>query len=108
MNEANRISRELSSQERDRLESLREQISQELPDLIARDRLRRAAEQEPTISGVLRRAIHRGDQPLHMVARNVGVTPLALDEFLTGEAALPSDVMDKLAALFGYELKEAG
>jgi len=34
-----------------------------------------------------------------------GLTPLALDEFLTGERTLRSDVLDRLASVLGYVLQ---
>ncbi len=41
------------------------------------------------------------------IAARVAVTPLVLDEFLTGERTLRSDVMDRLAAVLGYDLDPA-
>jgi hypothetical protein len=38
------------------------------------------------------------------IAAQAGVTPIILDDFLTGERTLRSDVLDRLAAVVGYEL----
>ena len=102
--EARRIHRELTPEEQARLERYREQVAQELPDLIARDRLRKAASEEDTASGALRRAIHKSDLLLPQIADRVGITLLELDRFLTGEATLPSDVIDRLAESVGCRL----
>ena len=37
--------------------------------------------------------------------RSAGISPLALDEFLTGERTLRSDVLDRLAGALGYVLQ---
>jgi transcriptional regulator with XRE-family HTH domain len=102
--EARRIHRDLTPDEQSRLQRHREQIAQELPDLIARDRLRKTASAEDTASGALRRAIHKGDLTLTEIADRVGITVLELDQFLTGEATLPSDVFDRLAEAVGCRL----
>ncbi|MHC4181067.1 MAG: helix-turn-helix domain-containing protein, partial [Planctomycetota bacterium] len=41
---------------------------------------------------------------LSAVADQAGITPLVLDEFLTGERTLRSDVMDRLANVLGCRL----
>jgi hypothetical protein len=91
----------------DRLRMLRESIAKELPDLIARDQLRKAAREERSISGAVRDAIHRSDLPLHAIATKAGLSPVELDEFLTGERALRSDTLDRLAAVIGYQAPPA-
>ncbi len=45
--------------EKGRLTEYREQIARELPDLTARDQMRKDARDESTLSGELRRAIRR-------------------------------------------------
>ena len=40
----------------------------------------------------------RSELPLHTVAAKAGLSPVALDEFLTSERTLPSDAVDRLAA----------
>jgi transcriptional regulator with XRE-family HTH domain len=102
-----RISRELTSAEKERLEKYREQIAEELSDLQARDQLRKDAREESTLSGELRRAIHESALSLAEVAARGGITPIVLDDFLTGERTLRSDVMDRLASVLGCELNRA-
>jgi transcriptional regulator with XRE-family HTH domain len=53
----------------------------------------------------LRRAIHGSPLSLSTIAERAGISPLALDEFLTGERTLRSDVLDRLAAILGYVLQ---
>ena len=109
MNErrARRITRELTPAEKERLRNYREQITQELPDLQARDQMRKDAREENTLSGELRRAIHASELSLAEIAERAGITPILLDDFLTGERTLRSDVIDRLASVLGYELNRA-
>jgi hypothetical protein len=44
------------------------------------------------------------DSSIATFSTQVGIAPLVLDEFLTGERTLRSDVLDRLAADVGYEL----
>ena len=90
--------------EKGRLTEYREQIARELPDLTARDQMRKDARDESTLSGELRRAIHASDLSLAEIAAHAGITPVVLDDFLTGERTLRSDVMDRLTSVLGYEL----
>jgi hypothetical protein len=105
--QSRRVSRPLTAAEQERLAHHRAQIAAELPDLVARDQLRKEAREEPTLSGELRRAIHASDQSLSQIASLVGISPVHLDEFLTGERTLRSDVMDRLARAIGWELKRS-
>jgi len=82
----------------DRLRMLRESIAKELPILIARDQLRKAAREDRSISGAVRDVIHRSDLPLQAIATKAGLSPVEVDEFLTGERTLRSDILDRLAA----------
>jgi hypothetical protein len=91
----------------DRLRMLRESIAKELPVLIARDQLRKAAREDRSISGAVRDAIHRSDLPLQAIATKAGLSPVEVDEFLTGERTLRSDILDRLAAVIGYEIPTA-
>jgi hypothetical protein len=100
----NRVSRDITDVERDRLRQLREQIAVELPELTVRDQLRFEARNEATLSGELRRAVHESPLPLSAIASQAGIEPMVLDEFLTGERTLRSDVMDRLATVLGYNL----
>ena len=99
--------RVLTDAERARLASLREQIRAELPDLVARNQLRAEAREEQTLSGGLRKAVYQSRRPLHQIAREAGIEAQHLDEFLTGERNLLSDVMNRLAKAVGVELRPA-
>lgn len=99
-----RRTRDLTPEEESRLVRYRDQIAQELPDLTARDQMRKDARNESTLSGELRRAIHASDLSLAEIAARAAMTPVVLDDFLTGERTLRSDVMDRLASVLGYEL----
>src|SRR4051812_47889106 len=103
--QARRITRELTPEEQARILRYREQIASELPDLAERDRMRKEAREEATLSGELRRAIHDSPLPLSTIAERAGISPLVLDEFLTGERTLRSDVLDRLTAILGYALQ---
>ena len=102
--QARRISREVTPTERERLQKLREQIAEELDDMTARDQLRKEARDEATLSGELRRAIHFSQHSLTAIAVRAGMDPIVLDEFLTGERTLRSDVMDRLANALNYRM----
>jgi hypothetical protein len=102
-----RESTEPSTTELARLQQLRTAIEAELPDLIANDQLRKEAREEASISGAVRDAIHRSDMPLNAIAAKAGLPLLQLDEFLTGERTLRSDVLDRLASAIGYQLPPA-
>ena len=104
---ATRISRELTPAEQERLAEYRRQLAAELPDLEARDQMRKDARQENTLSGELRRAIHQSDLSLAEIATRAGIPPIMLDDFLTGERTLRSDVIDRLTITLGYELSRA-
>ena len=52
----------------------------------------RDARDERSISAALRDAIHRSDVALASIAIQAGLTPIQLDEFLTGERTLRSDI----------------
>ena len=99
-----RITSILTPQQRASLRRNRRRIAEELPELAARDRMRKEASDEPTLSGELRRAIHASPLSLADIAGRAGIPPLALDEFLTGERTLRSDVLDRLAQSLGLVL----
>lgn len=105
--QSRRIMVELTPEQQARLAEARRQVERELPDLVTQGRALRKAADEPTLSGELRRALHASELSLARIANEAGITPLQLDEFLTGEATLPSDAIDRLAALLGYELSRA-
>jgi hypothetical protein len=105
--QARRVTRDLTPEEQSRMRRYREQIASELPELAERDRMRKEAREEATLSGALRRTIHSHPLSLFMIAERAGISPLALDEFLTGERTLRSDVLDRLADVLGYVLQPA-
>ncbi len=90
---ATRIARELDEEEKKRLAPSREQMAQELPDLLMRDQMRKDARDETTLSGDVRRAIHASDLSLLELATQAGIIPIMLDDFLTGERTLRSDIL---------------
>lgn len=102
--EVRRIHRELTADERERIELARAQIAEELPDLIERNRLRKAAQDEESFSGELRRMIHKSDLLLPEIARQATIDLIELDEFLTAERTLPSDTIDRLVEVLGGKL----
>lgn len=105
--QAKRITRPLTPAEERRLGEYREQIDKELPELQARDQMRKDAREENTLSGELRRAIHESEMSLAEIATRAGITPIMLDDFLTGERTLRSDVIDRLTIALGCELCRA-
>ena len=85
------------------MERERELIEQELPELHQRDARMREGAAEPTLSGSLRRAVHRSRRPLTDIAHQAGISTAALCGFLEGEHTLQSDVLDRLAqAVLGH------
>ena len=104
--EARRITRQLSPAEEARVRREREQIAGELPEMAARDQMRKEAREEATLSGQLRRAVHASELSLSAIAAAAGITPLLLDEFLTGERTLRSDVIDRLGNVLGCQLSQ--
>ena len=105
--EIKRVSRPLSEAEQMRLAENRRLIANELPDLQARDQMRKDAREEATVSGEVRRAVHRSGISLAELAASIGVSPIVLDDFLTGERTLRSDVLDRLANALGYKLQSS-
>ena len=102
-----RIQRNVPKEELERLRRLRDEVAHELPELTYRDQLRKDAREESTFSGELRCAIHESDLTLTEIARQAGITPIALDDFLTGERTLRSVVIDRLATVLGCTLNRA-
>jgi hypothetical protein len=101
-----RVKRDLTEDERRQLQQYQEQIVSEFPDLERRDQMRKEARDEATLSGQLRRAVHASDLALAEIAARIGIGPLLLDEFLTGERTLRSDVLDRLVGVLGYDLQK--
>lgn len=111
--EVRRVRRPATAEELRKLQTYREQVARDLPDLRrqaieAGNELRAAALQEPTVSGQLRRAIAESGMDHHELAALAEVSPKSLAEFLLGAAALDSLAVDKLAAVLRHELKPIG
>lgn len=98
MAKSSHMRRRLSPQQQARLANQRRAIAKELPELTRRNQMQREAASEPTVSGELRRAIHLSRLSLADIATKAGITAVVLDDFLTGERTLRSDVIDRLAA----------
>ena len=103
--QSKRVSRQLTPEEGERLKRQRALVAEELPDLVRRDKMRKEAHDESTLSGEIRRAIHASGLSLATVAAQAGITALQLDEFLTGERTLRSDVLDRLATAVGFRFQ---
>jgi hypothetical protein len=94
-------------EDRERLKRLRELVAEELPELIEKGERLHEAALEDSLSGGLRRAVHASRVPLVKIASNVGIDVDELEAFLTGDATLRSDVIDRLAEALGCGLAEA-
>ncbi len=79
----------------------RERIAAELPELMQRGQRLEEAAAENSLSGHLRRAVHRSGRPLKKIAAEVGLDVYLLCDFLEGTATLRSDVLDRLAQALG-------
>src|SRR5712692_2386922 len=79
----------------------REKIAAELPELMERGKRLDEAACENSLSGHLRRAIHRSGRPLKKIAVEVGLDVFVLCDFLEGTATLRSDVLDRLVQAVG-------
>ena len=82
----------------------REKIAAELPDLLQRGQRLDEAANENSLSGHLRRAIHRSGRPLAAIAAAAGLDVFVLGDFLEGTRTLRSDVLDRLAQAVGAEI----
>ena len=108
--EIRRTQRPATEKEREKLQRYHEQIAEDVPDL-RRQALqseavqREAAMREPTVSGQLRRAIANSGMDHRELARQTGLSPKTLADFLVGAASLDSPAIDKLAALLNQQLK---
>src|SRR5205823_13620676 len=90
------------------LEQLRQdraRIEAELPELMERGQRLDEAAAENSLSGHLRRAIHRGGRPLKVVAAEAGLDVFVLCDFLEGTRTLRSDVLDRLAPAVGATIQ---
>jgi hypothetical protein len=102
--EARRTYCKATAEEEARLQKLREQVANELPDLFRTDQLRKAAAEEDTFSGALRRVIHMHELSLTQIAGKCGIAVEELDEFLSGERTVEPSVIDRLVEILGSEL----
>jgi hypothetical protein len=101
MSKANTIPPELLEQ----LRRDREKITAELPELKERGQRLDEAAAENSLSGHLRRAIHRSGRPLKKIATEAGLDVYRLCDFLEGTATLRSDVLDRLAQAVGATIQ---
>ena len=108
MSKPKRIAGQLTAEQQARLHRNRRSVARELPELQARDQMRKEAGDERTLTGDLRRMIHASPLSLADIAAKVQIPLLTLDEFLTGERTLRSDVLDRLADSMGLELVARG
>lgn len=83
----------------------REAIAAELPELKQRGARMKEAAAEDSLSGHLRRAIHKSGRPLKAVAGDAGLDVLVLCDFLDGSRTLRSDVLDRLAQAVGLSFR---
>jgi len=104
--ELRRVYRQFTPQEKERWLRARAEVEAEMPELIARARVLREAAAEPTLSGAVRRAVHRTGLMLPKVAQVAGLTETQVHEFLLGERTLRSDVLDRLAKASGLEFPD--
>ena len=103
-----RIAGQLTTEQKARLQRDRRRVARELPELQSRDQMCKEAVAERTLSSDLRRTIHASPLSLADIAARVQIPVLTLDEFLTGERTLRSDVLDRLAGSMGLELVARG
>ena len=102
--EARRIKREWTEEERLRWEAAVDETMRERPQLVEQGRQLHAAALENTLSGRLRQGVHASAMTLQEIAGALSISEDELAQFLTGERPLPSDVLDRLSQLLGYEL----
>jgi hypothetical protein len=89
----------------EQLRSDREKIAAELPELLERGQRLDEAASENSLSGHLRRAIHRSGQPLKQIAAAVELDVFVLCDFLEGTRTLRSHVLDRLAQAVGATIQ---
>lgn len=87
---------------RERWERAKRETQAELPELLEMGRRMREASAENTLSGALRRAIHHSGRELADIATAAGITALELNEFLSGDRTLRSDVLDRLGCAVSF------
>lgn len=103
-----RVVEKLPSALMKKLRRSRTLVARDLPRLIEKDQRLSDAMQESTTSGALRRAIHSSKILLPDLADRARTDSDTLDAFLTGEAPLTSDVIDRLAKILKLKLEAIG
>ena len=83
------------------------EVEKELPWLEARNQQMADAAAEPTLSGQLRRAIRAGWRDFLEMVAALEISSEDYSDFMAGQRTLPSDVMDQMAKLLGYELVQS-
>jgi len=83
-------------------------VEKDLPELMDWARRSFRAIEEPTFSGELRRAIIACDLEREELISRIGITDELLNDFMGGDASLPSAALDKLVDLLGYRLTKTG
>ncbi len=99
--------REIPAELKARLPEIRQQIEQELPELMGRDQRMEEAAAEQTLSGHLRREIHQSRRSLDDIAADASIPVFHLCDFLEGERTLRSDVLDRLGHSVGAVFPES-
>lgn len=89
------------------LQRLRAAADAELPELLERAERRRRAMEEQSISGQLRRVIAEDGFRYQALAAAAGITAQEISDFVTGDIALPSTAVDRLAAEMHQKLVAA-
>lgn len=89
-------------EDRERLCRLQELVKEELPELLDKPQRLRDAAAEKTFSGSLRKAIQTSELSLMEIVRRADIELLDLNSFMTGDATLPSDAIDRLVGVLGY------
>lgn len=94
----------LTPEQQERLQRQRDLIAAEQPRFQEKLERIHEAKQEPSLSGRLRQAIHHSGRVPTQLAAEAGITVRQLDEFLSGDRTLRSDVLDRLSAAVGASL----
>ena len=94
----------LTPEQQARLQQQRELIAAERPQLQAKLERLHEAQQEPSLSGQLRYAIHHSGRLITQIAAEAGITIQQLSDFLAGDRTLRSDILDRLTAIVGASL----
>ena len=99
-----KCARPITPEEAAKYLEIRSRIEGEKSAIFARRDAQEQAEREPGFSGDLRRAITAACRPSRELAAELGIDVGLLEDFRTGDATLPSDVVDRLVATLGLRL----